>query len=407
MPLSDVTIRKAKPSDKMQRLFDGGGLYLEITPAGSKLWRQKYRFGGKEKRLAHGTYPEVTLAEARERRDAARKLLANGVDPSEHRKAERAAGEERAANSFEVVAREWLAKRDWVPSYLSKVEAWLVNDVFPWIGKRPVAEITAPEFLKAARRVEERGAIESAHRILQNCGQIMRYAIATGRAERNPVSDLKGAISPAPERHHAAMTDPTDIGGLLRAIDVYRGSLVTKCAMQLAALTFVRPGELRHAEWSEFDLDGGEWNIPGAKMKMRQPHLVPLSRQAVAILTELRPLTSRSVYVFPGGRSARRPMSNNAINAALRRMGFDNTAMTAHGFRAMARTVLDEVLGFRADYIEHQLAHAVRDPNGRAYNRTSYLPERRKMMQAWADYLDQIKEGGEVLPFRKRSGESR
>lgn len=391
MALSDLAIRRAKPTEKVQRLFDGGGLYLEISPTGGKLWRQKYRFAGKEKRLAHGGYPAVSLSDARDRRDAARKLLAAGVDPGEHRKAEKAAGLERAGNSFEVVAREWLLKRDWVPGYLSKVEAWLVNDVFPYIGGRPVAELTAPEFLRVARRIEERGAIESAHRIMQNCGQVMRYAIATGRADRNPVADLKGALPPSQERHHAAITHPTTFGALLRAIDGYSGDTVTRAALKLSALLFVRPGELRHAEWAEIDLEAAEWNIPAGKMKMRLPHLVPLPEQAVSILRELQPLTGRGQYVFPGGRSPRRPMSNNAINAALRRMGYSTEAMTAHGFRASARTMLDEVLSIRPDYIEHQLAHAVRDPNGRAYNRTAHLAERRKMMQAWADYLDTLR----------------
>ena len=402
MPLSDVAIRKAKATDKVQRLFDGFGLYLEVTPAGSKLWRQKYRFGGKEKRLAHGSYPTVTLAEARERRDEARKLLSKGLDPADHRRAARAAAEDRAGNSFEVIAREWLGKQTWVPHYRTKVEAWFQNDIFPWIGGRPVAEVTAPEFLRCARRMESRGAIESAHRMLQNCGQVMRYAIATGRADRNPVADLKGALAPTPEKHHAAIVDPEGIGALLRAIDGYKGSHVTRCALQLAPLLFVRPGELRQAEWAEIDLEAAEWNIPASKMKMRQPHLVPLSRQAIAILEELQPLTSRSQYVFPGGRSSKRPMSENALTAALRRMGYEQGTMTVHGFRAMARTILDEVLHYRPDYIEHQLAHAVKDPNGRAYNRTSHLPERRKMMQAWADYLDRRRaDTGKVLEFKK------
>ncbi|MGH8062711.1 MAG: tyrosine-type recombinase/integrase [Pseudoxanthomonas sp.] len=383
-------------------MFDGGGLYLEVTPAGGKLWRQKYRIAGKEKRLAHGTYPEVTLALARERRDAARRLLAAGVDPGEHRRAEKIAGADRAANSFEVVAREWLGKRDWVASYKVKVEAWLVNDVFPWIGNRPIAEITAPEFLRMVRRIEARGAVESAHRVLQNCGQVMRYAIATGRADRNPVTDLKGALASPVENHHAAITDVDGIGALLRAIDGYKGSHTTRCALQLAPLVFVRPGELRQAEWAEIDLEAAEWNIPATKMKMRQPHLVPLSKQAVAILEEMQPLSGRFQYVFPGGRSPKRPMSDNGLTAALRRMGYEVGTMTVHGFRAMARTVLDEVLHYRPDYIEHQLAHAVKDPNGRAYNRTSHLPERRKMMQAWADYLDRRRvDTGKVLEFKK------
>ena len=403
MPLTDTAIRKAKPTDKPQRLFDGGGLYLEISPAGGKLWRWKYRHGGKEKRLALGTYPDVSLSEARQRHAEARKLLAAGIDPGEQRKAEKAAGVDRAANSFEVVAREWLAKQTWVPGYKDKVAAWMGNDVFPYIGGRPIAELTAPEFLRVARRIEERGAIESAHRIMQNCGQVMRYAIATGRADRNPVADLKGALTPAQENHHAAITDPAGLGGLLRAIDGYTGDPATRAALKLAPLLFVRPGELRQAEWSEFDLDRAEWNIPAEKMKMRQPHLVPLCEQAVAILRELQPLTGRGQYVFPGGRSPRRPMSNNALNAALRRMGYAKEVMTAHGFRASARTLLDEVLGFRPDYIEHQLAHAVRDPLGRAYNRTQHLPERRKMMQAWADYLDTLRTGGNVVPLRAKA----
>ena len=418
MPLSDTAIRKAKPQAKAFKLFDGGGLYVEVTPSGGKWWRWKYRrpVTGKENRLSFGTYPDVGLADARDKRDAARKLLAAGTDPGESRKAERIAGAERAANSFEVVAREWLAKRDWVPDYLSKVTGWMENDVFPWIGGRPVAELSAPEFLQVARRIEERGAIESAHRILRICGQVMRYAIATGRATRNPVADLQGALPQAPTRHHAAITDTKAIGGLLRAMDGYSGTFPVRCALKLAPMLFVRPGELRMAEWSEFDLDAAQWNIPAERMKMREPHLVPLSSQAVAILRELHPLTGRGQFVFPSARSPKRPMSNNAVNAALRRMGFTTekvgedgkrhavSTMTGHGFRAMARTVLDETLGFRADYIEHQLAHAVRDPNGRAYNRTAHLSERRKMMQAWADYLDNLRTGGNVIPIKRGAG---
>lgn len=404
MRLTDAAIRKAKPGDKPIKMADGNGLYLLLRPNGGRWWRWDYRrpFTGKRNTLSLGTYPDTGLAQARERLAAARKLLASDVDPADHRKAERAAGLERAANSFEVVALEWLGKQTWVPSYSSKVTAWMEKDVFPWIGGQPVAELTAPDFLRIARRIEERGAIESAHRILQNCGQVMRYAIATGRAERNPVADLRGALASPPERHHAAITDPREIGGLLRAIDGYSGNMVTRSALRLAPLVFVRPGELRHAEWAHIDLAAAEWNIPAERMKSRQPHLVPLSRQAVAILAELQPLTGGRQYVFPGGRSPKRPMSDNAINAALRRMGFDSDTMTAHGFRAMARTVLDEVLHFRPDYIEHQLAHAVRDPNGRAYNRTAHLTERRKMMQAWADYLDRLRaEDPKVVQFKR------
>ena len=410
VPLTDTALRRVKPAPKVQRLFDGGGLYLEITPAGGKLWRQKYRFGGKEKRLAHGTYPEVSLADARERRDAARKLLATGVDPGEHKKAAKAASEERAANSFEVVAREWFAKQkpSWVASHADKILLRLENDIFPWLGARPVADVTAKELLTTINLIVDRGAVESAHRALQNCGQVFRYAIVTGRSERNPAADLRGALPSVKQTHRAAITDPKAIGGLLRAIDAYSGSLVTRSALQLAPLVFVRPGELRQAEWSEIDLDAKEWNIPAEKMKTREPHLVPLSRQAIAILRDLQPLTGRGRYVFPGGRSPKRPMSNNGVLAALRRMGFAKDEMSGHGFRAMARTTLDEVLHFRPDYIEHQLAHAVRDPNGRAYNRTAHLPERRKMMQAWADYLDTLKaDTSAVLPFKKPSGTRR
>lgn len=404
MPLTDTAIRNARPEAKRKRLTDGRGLYLWLNPSGSRWWRFDYRYSGKRKTLSMGTYPDTGLAEARAKRDSARKLLAAGIDPGEERKAEKAAGLERAANSFEVVAREWLAKQSWVPRYLEKVQAWQENDVWPYIGGRPVAELTAPEFLTVGRRIEERGAVESAHRVLQTCGQIMRYAIATGRAERNPVADLKGALASPPERHHAAITDPAELGGLLRAIEGYSGNPVTRAALKLSALLFVRPGELRHAEWANMDLDAREWNIPGNKMKTRQPHLVPMSEQAVTILRELHQLTGRGQYVFPGGRSPRRPMSNNAINAALRRMGYAKETMTAHGFRATARTILDEMLNYRADYIEHQLAHAVKDPNGRAYNRTAHLPERRKMMQGWADYLDALRGGGEVVPYKQIAG---
>ena len=404
-PLTDTAIRKAKPGPVAIKLRDGKGLYVLLTPDGARQWRWDYRrpITGKRNTLSLGRYPKIGLEDARKLRSDSRTLLESGIDPGEARKASKAAGVERAANSFEVVAREWLGKRTWVDSYRVKVLAWMDNDVFPWIGIRPIAELTAPEFLKMARRIEERGAIESAHRILQNCGQVMRYAIATGRADRNPVTDLRGALTSPKERHHAAITEPAALGGLLRAIDGYNGDPTTRAALKLAPLVFVRPGELRHAEWSEIDLDKAEWNIPAEKMKMRQPHLVPLCDQAVAILGELHALTGRGQYVFPGGRSPRRPMSNNALTAALRRMGYDGDTMTAHGFRASARTLLDEGLGFRPDYIEHQLAHAVRDPNGRAYNRTAHLPERRKMMQAWADYLDALRDNTNVLPFKARA----
>ena len=404
MPLSDTTIRTAKPADKPHRLFDGGGLYLEVSPAGGKLWRLKYRHGGKEKRLALGAYPDTGLKDARDKREAARKLLAAGVDPGEQRKAAKAAGEQRSANSFEVIAREWHAKQSttWVELHASRIMLRMENDIFPWLGSRPIADITAKEFLATVNRIVDRGAVESAHRVLQNCGQVVRYAIATGRAERNPVADLRGALPPVKQTHLAAITDPQAIGGLLRAMDAYQGSFVTKCALRLAPLVFVRPGELRQAEWVEFDLDAAQWNLPAEKMKMREPHLVPLAPQAVAILRELQALTGGGRYLFPSPRSPQRPMSNNGVLSALRRMGYGIEEMSGHGFRAMARTVLDEVLHFRPDYIEHQLAHAVKDPNGRAYNRTAHLAERRTMMAAWANYLDTLKIGGNVLPMTRR-----
>lgn len=405
MPLTDTSIRQAKPGDKAKRLTDGEGLYLEVSPSGGKLWRLKYRFGGKEKRLSVGTYPAIGLKEARERRTEAKKLLAAGLDPGAVKQAQKAAGGERLANSFEAIAREWFAKREaeWVPSYSVKVKGWLEGDVYPWLGARPISEVTAPQVLECLRRVEERGAVESAHRIQQQLGQVFRYAIATGRAENNPVPHLRGALSRPEEKNLAAITDPKQAGALLRAIDDYHGAFVTRCALKLAPLLFVRPGELRNAEWTELDLDAAEWNIPASKMKMRQAHLVPLSQQALTVLRELHALTGEGRYLFPSPRSPKRPMSNNAVLSALRRMGFAKDEMSGHGFRAMARTILDEVMGIRPDYIEHQLAHAVRDANGRAYNRTSHLPERRKMMQQWADYLDAIKQGGNVVPMRRKA----
>ena len=405
MPLTDTACRNAKPASKPRRLYDAGGLYLEVSPAGGRWWRLKYRLAGKERRLSLGVYPDVNLAAARKRRDEARELIAAGVDPSENRKATKAATIERAGNSFEVVAREWHAKQlpTWVAEHADRVLQRLVNDVFPWIGARPVGDVTARELLGTINRVVERGAIESAHRILQCCGQVFRYAVASGRAERNPAADLRDALPPVKETHHAAITEPKALGALLRAIDGYEGAIVTRCALQLAPLVFVRPGELRHAEWSEIDLDDATWSIPAAKMKMKEPHLVPLASQAVAILRELQPVTGGGRYVFPSARDRRRPMSSNAVLAALRRMAYAKEEVSGHGFRATARTILDEVLGFRPDLIEHQLAHAVRDPNGRAYNRTAHLPERRKMMASWADYLGTLKSGdGKVVPLRAR-----
>lgn len=406
MSLTDVKARNAKPAAKQFKLFDGDGLFLLVTPSGGKWWRFKYRFEGKEKLLSLGTYPEVSLADAREKRDAARKQVAAGVDPGEVRKARKAAMVAIAENSFEIVAREWHGKftPTWTPGHADTIMKRMERDLFPWLGARSIGEIRAPELLAALRRVESRGALETAHRVRTIAGQVFRYAVATGRAERDPAADLRGALPPATERHHAAVTEPKEVADLLRAIDGYQGGFVVKCALRLAPLFFVRPGELRQAEWLEIDFEAEQWNIPAERMKTKQAHIVPLSEQAVNILRETKALTGASRYVFPSGRSFARPMSNNAINAALRRMGYDKEEMTGHGFRAMARTILDEVLQVRPDYIEHQLAHAVKDPNGRAYNRTAHLAERRKMMQTWADYLDGLKAGAKVLPFKRAEG---
>jgi len=403
MHLTDTAIRKAKPGDKPFKLFDERGLFLLVTPSGGKWWRFKYRFDNKEKLLSLGVYPDVGLKDARERRDEARRLLANGTDPNEHRKARKAAKDDQAANSFEVVAREWFAKHspNWAANHANRIIRRLERDIFPWIGGKPIADITPPQLLGVVRRIEERGALETTHRALDNCGQVFRYAVATGRAERDPSGDLRGALQPVKSEHFASVTEPKKVAEVLRTMDSYEGTLTVRCALRLAPLVFVRPGELRHAEWVDIDLDTAEWSYTVTKTDTK--HIVPLSQQAVAILRELQPLTGRGRYVFPGARSASRPMSENAILAAMRNMGIPKEEMSGHGFRAMARTILDEVLGFRPDYIEHQLAHAVRDPNGRAYNRTAHLPERRKMMQDWADYLDKLKAGAEVIPIHRNA----
>lgn len=391
MPLTDVTVRTSKPREKPYKLADSGGLYLEVTPAGGKRWRWKYRIGGREKLLSMGLYPAVTLVAARARRDDAKKLLASGVDPSVHRRAAKAARAESAAHSFEVIAREWFVKHQsgWTESHSSRVMTRLEKDVFPFVGPRPIAEINAPELLKVFQRIEERGALETAHKARFSCGQVFRYAIATGRAERDISADLRGALPPVRTKHMASVTDPALVGPLLRALDGYQGTLTVRCALRLAPLLFVRPGELRTAQWADIDFGKAEWRYLVTKTKT--DHVVPLATQAIQILRELQPLTGSGRYVFPGARSMQRPMSENTVNAALRRLGIPPEELTGHGFRAMARTILDEVHEIRIDFIEHQLAHEVKDPLGRAYNRTSHLPARRKMMQMWADYLDQLR----------------
>jgi integrase len=407
MSISDSKIRNVKPGEKQFKLYDTEGMFLLVTPNGGKCWRLKYRFQGKEKLLALGTYPGVSLLEARQRRDEARRQLSIGIDPGEVRKAQKAAKVEQAANSFEAVAREWHSKfsSTWSAGHADTIKERLEKEVFPYIGTRPIAEITPPELLAVLSLMESRGALGMAHRVRTYCSQVFRFAVASCKAERDIASDLRGALTPVKFGHMAAPTDPKDVAPLLRAIDGYQGYFVVKCALRLAPLLFVRPGELRQAEWAEIDFETEQWNIPGEKMKMKEPHIVPLSRQAVEILRELQPLTGHGKFVFPCARSLSRPMSNNGINSALRRMGFDKSEITGHGFRAMARTILDEVLQVRPDFIEHQLAHAVKDPNGRAYNRTAHLTERRKMMQLWADYLEGLRTEGKVLPLKRQTVE--
>ena len=401
MPLTDTAVRNARSGGTPSKLADEKGLFLLLHPNGGKYWRLKYRFGGKEKLLAVGVYPDVGLKEARQRRDDARKLLANGVDPGENKRVQKAARAERANNSFEVVAREWFAKKSprWATGHADKIIRRLENDVFPWLGGRPVGEITASQILAVLRRIEGRGVIETAYRAKTNISQVIRYAIATGRAERDPCPDLRGALSPTSKTHFAAITDPKAVGELLRAIDSFKGTFLVKCALQLSPLLFVRPGELRKAEWADVDLDKAEWRYLVTKTKTQ--HLVSLSTQAVAILRELFDLTGHRRYLFPGARDPNRPMSDAAVNAALRRLGYDTrTEITGHGFRAMARTILAEELHIKPEVIEHQLAHKVPDTLGTAYNRTKFLKERRAMMQQWADYLDKLKAGAEIIPIR-------
>jgi integrase len=395
MPITHVAIVNAKPREKPYRLFDGRGLYLEVSPSGGRWWRFKYRFHGKEKRVSLGVFPDVSLSEARDALDDVRRQLRAGLDPSEEIKKKKKAaapGASPSGETFETVAREWFAKHSptWAPGHGDKIIRRLELNVFPWLGKKPIAEIKPLELLGVIQRVEQRGANETAHRALQNCGRVFRYAVATGRAERDITRDLIGALAPVVERHHASIIEPQAVGALLRDLDGYAGSFVTRCALRLAPLVFVRPGELRMAEWSEFNLDEGEWRIPAAKMKMRAPHFVPLSTQAIQILRELHPLTGGGRYVFPGEPNRSRPMSNNTVTSALRRLGYSRHEMTGHGFRSMASTLLNEQ-GWHPDAIERQLAHQEQNEIRAAYNYAKYLPERRKMMQAWADYLDRLR----------------
>ncbi|QFY43969.1 tyrosine-type recombinase/integrase [Candidatus Methylospira mobilis] len=406
--LSDIQVRKAKPQEKPFKLADERGLYLLVNPNGAKLWRMNYRFTGKQKTLALGVYPDVSLSDARTKRDEARQLMAQGIDPSAQRKSAKAATAERAANSFEVIAREWLESQrsKWDTGTHEKIQARLESNLFPYLGVRPIAEITAPEQLTALRRVAERGANHTAARLRSDVSRIFRFAIATGRADRDHARDITGALPAAKTAHMSTIVEPKAVGELLRALDGYTGLPVVRAALKLAPLVFLRPGELAGAEWGEFDLDAGEWRIPGERMKMDGRHIVPLSAQAVAILRDLHPLTGHQRYVFPHARNKGQHMSRETVRAALVRMGYgpsSETPMTAHGFRGMASTLLHEQ-GWPSDMIERQLAHSEKNKVKAAYNHAEHLPERRKMMQSWADYLDGLKAGAVVIPFLQKTG---
>jgi integrase len=424
--LTDKTIRAAlkaaAEAGKASKITDGGGLLLEARPTGAGWWRFRYRFGGREGMLSLGTYPEVSLADARRKRDEARKLIAAGQNPSEVRKADKAAKAARdeaealaaagkpAAGSFEAVAREWLATvhvPDVSALHAERTRLRFEQNAFPYIGRRPLADIEAPELLAVLRRVTERGAIETAHRLKHSCAQVFRYGIEVGACARNPAADLRTALPKVPTRHLAAIVDPKRAAELLRAMGDYAGHPVTRAALALSALLFLRPGELRQMEWAWVDFDEEQVTIPAALMKRRKdhkangaPHFVPIAPQAVAILRELHMLTGGGRFVFPALHTKDRPMSENTVNVALRRMGFDRETATAHGFRAMARTMAVERLGIDPQVIEAQLAHAVPDALGRAYNRTTFVDQRRDLMVRWADYLDRLREGAQVLPFK-------
>ena len=401
MALTDTFVNNTKytGASTKEKYTDGDGMYLLVMSSG-KYWRMDYRFADKRKTLALGTYPEITLSVARQRREAARKQLAHGIDPGVAKKEAKQAQAATLANTFENVARDWFVKTDAdrAANTTRKIDNWFTHDVYPYLGAMPISAIGPRDVLACLRHMEARGALESVQRVKQHIGQVFRYAIATGSAERDPTPDLKGALTKAAPGHYAAITDPKEAGALMRSIYDYSGHPQVKAALKLSAMLFVRPGELRSMEWAELDLDAAEWRIPGSKMKMKVDHLVPLSTQALALIEGMKPLTGSRRYVFPSiGRSEDRPMSENTINSALRAMGIPRETHTAHGFRAMFRTIADEVLGERVDLIEHQLAHNVKDPLGRAYNRTSHLPARRDMMQRWSDYLDKIRIGADVI----------
>ena len=405
MPLTDTFAKNIKHTGAAagDKHTDGGGMYLLVN-SGGKYWRMNYRFADKRKTLALGVYPAVSLAKARQRRDKARELLADGVDPSTAKQEDKQAKADAAGNTFEKVARDWLIKTKPKRAEIThlKVSTWLEKDAFPFIGNMPISTIGPRDVLdKVVRKVEARGAIDTAHRLKQLCGQVFRYAVVTGLAERDVTTDLREALVTKTTKHHAAITEPKQVGDLMRSIFAYTGHPCTVAALKLTPLVFVRPGELRTMDWAELDLDAAEWRIPGSKMKMKVEHVVPLCTQAVELLRSVQPVTGHGRYVFPSLRTGERPMSENTINGAVRAMGYSKEVHTAHGFRATARTIMDEVLGERVDLIEHQLAHTVKDANGRAYNRTAHLPARREMMQRWADYLDKLRIGADVITLRK------
>lgn len=400
MALTDVQIRTAKPTEKPRKLADGGGLYLLVHSNGSKYWRLKYRYLGVEKLLAIGQYPHVSLADARAKREEAKKLLANGADPGAVKQAEKAARMESAANSFEALALEWFKVKagTWSDAYAKKIDSQLKKNVFPKIGRLPVLEVKAPQVLALIRDIEKRNALVMAGRVKQTISQVMCYAVATGRAEADPTTSLKGALKSAEVKHMASVTDPAKVGELLRAFDAFTGTPTVRAALMLAPYVFTRIGELRQMKWADVDLERAIWSIPAEVMKMREAHLVPLSSQAVEILKDIHPISGHGEYVFTGGRDPKRPMSDAAINAALRRLGIDTqNELTGHGFRAMARTLLHERLHYSPEVIEVQLAHKAPGPLGEAYARAKFIDKRTDMMQAWANYLDDLKKGGQVI----------
>ncbi|RZU47167.1 integrase [Fluviicoccus keumensis] len=407
MPLTEVACKSYKPKkDADYKVADEKGLSLLVKTTGAKWWRFSFSFAGKRKTLSMGTYPETSLKEAREKRDDARKMIASGIDPSANRKAVKSAQSGEVTDSFKVIALEWLAiqKDKWVKSHYSKVEARMHRDVLPWLGNTTIRDVKASDILKVLRRIEERDAIETARRALQNISQVFKYAKATDRADLNPAPDLVILLKKPKEKHMAAVTEPAGVGELLRQIDSFQGTFTVRCALLLAPLVFVRPGELRQAEWKDINLDTAEWRFRASKT--HQGHIVPLSRQAVDIFKDIFPLTGHGRYVFPCQRSDERPMSNNAILAAFRRMGIGKDEMTGHGFRAMARTLLSERLRYPDAIIEHQLAHQVRDVHGYAYNRTTFLEDRQVMMQQWADYLDNLREGKDIIPVKNQDAQA-